>query len=71
MEEEKVLTFDNKKFFTVLEFYDLIDHAITKTQIYRMCKEGKVPCKRLGSKVLISGKWVRDFFTDPMFEKEA
>ena len=55
MEQEKVITFETKKFFTVLEFYDLIDHAVTRTQIYRMCNEGQIPHRKIGSKVLIYG----------------
>ena len=53
-----------KRFYTVKEFYDEIGHVVTLTQIYRMVKTGEIPTKRIGSKYLIIGSWVRDFFDE-------
>jgi hypothetical protein len=64
MEQEKVIPYEDKRFFTVLEFYELTGRAVTKTQIYRMCNEGQIPHKKLGAKVLLNGNWVRDFLND-------
>ena len=53
-----------KRFYTVKEFYEEIGHVVTLTQLYRMVKAGEIPTKRIGSKYLILGSWVRDFLDE-------
>ena len=60
-----------KRFFTVAEFYDVLGHAVTKTQIYRMIKMGEIPVKKFGTKILISTKWVEDFLGESFGTKSV
>ena len=56
MKEEK-----QRKFYTVDEVYDLVDHTVTRTQLYRMVGRKEIPAKRIGNRILVDAQWVNNF----------
>lgn len=54
-----------RRYYTVDEVYDLIDHTVTRTQIYRMVSRKEIPAKRMGNRILVDAHWVHDFLDAP------
>lgn len=54
-----------KHFYTVNEFYELLNGSVTKSFIYKMIDNGEVPGRRFGNKILIQGEWVNNFINTP------
>ena len=52
--EEKMV----KKFYSVDEFHCELGGIVTKSQIYKMIREGEIPTRRIGNKVVLSADWV-------------
>ena len=69
MDEKQVQIKTEKKFFTVKEFYSEIGGVITKSQIYRLIKQGDIPKRRIGSKLVLSAQWVSDFINAPFSDE--
>ena len=59
--EEKMV----KKFYSVDEFHKELGGIITKSQIYKMIREGEIPTRRIGNKVVLSADWVRSYIDQP------
>lgn len=59
--EEKMV----KKFYSVDEFYCALGGIVTKSQIYKMIREGEIPTRRIGNKVVLSADWVRSYIDQP------
>ncbi len=47
---------DEKKFYSIDEAAIKLD--VSRITIYRNCQAGKIPCKKVGSRVLIPGSFV-------------
>ena len=54
-----------KKFYSVADFHQALGGIITKSQIYKMIKEGEIPTRRIGNKVVLSADWVRAYIDQP------
>ena len=59
--EEKMV----KKFYSVDEFHRALGGIVTKSQIYKMIREGEIPTRRIGNKVVLSADWVRSYIDQP------
>ena len=59
--EEKMV----KKFYSVDEFHKELGGIITKSQSYKMIREGEIPTRRIGNKVVLSADWVRSYIDQP------
>lgn len=54
-----------KRYYTVSEFREELGDVITRQQVYRMISKGEVPVRRLGTKIVIDGDWVRAYVNIP------
>ena len=59
--EEKMV----KKFYSVDEFHRALGGIVTKSQIYKMIREGEIPTRRIGNKVVLSADWVTAYINQP------
>lgn len=50
-----------KNFYSVKEFYQILNFQVSKTTIYNQIKSGKIPVTYIGNCTLIPGYWVEDF----------
>lgn len=69
MDEKRLQGQMNKKFYTVKEFHSEIGGVVTKSQIYRLIKQGEIPTRRIGSKLVLSAEWVNDFLNAPFIDE--
>ena len=58
-----------RRFYTVDEFWELVDRTITRTQIYRLVNQNVIPAKRIGKRILIDGTWVNEFLNGPCYSE--
>jgi excisionase family DNA binding protein len=54
-----------KRFYTVQEFHDELGGIITRAQIYTMIKEGEIPVRRIGRKIVMPASWVEEYVNRP------
>lgn len=53
---------EKRRFFTVAQLMNYLGKGvISQQQLYRNIREGKIPAKYLGSKILIPAAWVEEF----------
>ncbi len=69
MDDKRLQGQKNKKFYTVKEFYAEIGGVVTKSQIYRLIKQGDIPTRKIGSKLVLSAEWVNDFLNAPFTDE--
>lgn len=50
-----------RNFYTVDEFYNLLDGCVSKTSIYYQIKNNKIPFKKFGEKPLLPAAYVESF----------
>ena len=55
----------DKKFYTVLEFYQALGGIITRAQIYKMIQAGEIPVRKIGSKLVLPADWVTEYINRP------
>ena len=53
---------DDRKFFSVAQLMDYLGKGvISRQQLYKIIREGKIPVKYIGKKILIPASWVEEF----------
>ena len=53
-----------KNFYTIDDFAKEVDGCLAKSTVYRYVKQGVIPSKKLGNKILIPATYVKDFLSD-------
>ncbi len=62
---EKIEIKNEKRFYTVTDFYAALGGIVTKSKIYRMIDAGEIPVRRIGKKIVIPADWVNAYISAP------
>lgn len=54
-----------KVLLTINEAVEALDGAVSRTSIWRGCRNGSIPGRRIGSRWVIPGWWVNELIARP------
>lgn len=62
---------NKRKWFTPIEVQELVfDGLISLSTVQRMCRNGEIPCEKIGSSVTSDGRTRRKFLIPASYVKE-